>query len=166
MMGADDLHEIDRIRRATPTVDRIAEECGATVRSEVNAFGREVPVATVPAALAFEAMRDAHRLDTVRQSQLEAKRPKETLRDSHGHTRKVWNIHAEQVAKERGLKPVWTKFRRHGPTLTRYWLSCGHFIEREIVPGGSCECPWGCGEVSVEIPDHDPSQNRPSVVIH
>lgn len=115
VMGADDLHEIDRVRRATPTVPELADRLGLSVRKEVNAFGRSEDVATITSkeqALAVsEAMREANGLDTARQSQLQAKRPTEELRDAQGRRRKVWNIHAEQVAETQGLKPAWSKGR-------------------------------------------------------
>jgi hypothetical protein len=107
VMTEADVAEVGHIRAATPTVDRIAEECGATVRVEKNKFGHDEKVATVPLRVAFEAMRKPWQMDTERQNQLQAKRPLEELRDAGGKTQKVWNIHAEQVAKTKGLKPVW-----------------------------------------------------------
>jgi hypothetical protein len=110
-MGAEDLSHAGKVRDATPTVDEVAQACGATVRLEPNAFGRMEKVATVPARLAFEAMKKPWELDTEREQHTQALRPTEELIDGHGRKRKVWNIHAEQVAKERGLKATWSKGR-------------------------------------------------------
>lgn len=106
VLGNDDVANAGKVRDLTPTVDRLAEECGATVRTETNEFGREEKVATVPFALAVEAMKPAWQRDTAHQMDSQSRRPTEELRDAHGGRRKVWSIHAEQVAKELGLKPV------------------------------------------------------------
>jgi hypothetical protein len=111
VLGAEDLAHAGKVRAATETVDSIAASCGATVRLERNAVGRLEKVATVPANVAMEAMRKPWAMDTEREQHTQALRPTETLTDEHGKPFKVWNIHAEQVAKERKLKPAWTRGR-------------------------------------------------------
>ena len=156
----EDVAEIGKIREATPTVDRIAEDCGATVRTEVNQFGREEKVATVPFRAAFEAMRKPWEMDTERQSQLAAKRPMETLRDANGAEQKVWNIHAEEVARVKGMKPAWRAGGarlRTGPN-GNLWREEGH--DNWVDTGKRCLTrPW-FGE------DADDAPPSGGIVIH
>jgi hypothetical protein len=103
-----DLDDIGKVRAITPTVHDIAAACGATVREEVNQFGRKEVVANVPAAVAFEAMRPSWRADTHRLGGMEGRRSKTTLRDKHGHEKRVDSFAAEQIAKANGMHEKWS----------------------------------------------------------
>ena len=128
VLGGKDVESVQKVRDLTPTVDRLAEECGASVRTEVNVFGREEKVATVPFKTVLEAMKPAWRKDTEHQSEVQAGRPMETLRGPNGEQQKVWSIHAPQVAEVKGLKPAW---RARGVRIMRgsngnLWREDGH----------------------------------------
>lgn len=107
VLGSEDVAEVGKVRALTPTVEALAQACGRPVRTEVNVFGREEKVATVPFAAVVEAMRPAWRRDTRHQMELQSKRPMEELRDERGKRRKVWSIHARQVAESKRLLPAW-----------------------------------------------------------
>jgi hypothetical protein len=102
-----DLDDIGKVRAITPTVHDIAAACGATVRTEVNQFGREEVVANVPAAVAFEAMRPSWRADTHRLGGMEGRRSKTTLRGKNGQEKRVDSFAAEQIAKANGMHEKW-----------------------------------------------------------
>lgn len=151
--GAQDLAEIGAIRKATPTVQEVARAVGVPVRTEPNPqTGRPEVVADLGAmdkrkvGVLTEMMSGAWRKDTERQAQLDANRPKETLVGRDGKRRRVWSAVSENVAKSNGSRPAIYWGRSTG--TSRFYLECGHYVERSESPASS-ECPWGCGVQSV-----------------
>jgi len=134
-----DLDDIGSVRKATPTVQDIAASCGATVREEINRFGRREVVAEVPARAAFEAMRPAWRKDTDRLGEREAKRLKTVLRDKNGHERKVDSFAAESVAKANGLYEKWSGKATHVYRHGRWWRVVGDHLEPDNREGRMAE---------------------------
>jgi len=66
------------------------------------------------------------------------------LRDPRtGRVTVVPDRKAERMARKQGLVEM-VRFGR-GTGLHRWWLTCGHCIERSAAPEGLQECPWGCG---------------------
>lgn len=105
-MGEPDLRHVEKRKRLTPTVHRVAEEAHVETRVEVNQFGRREVVADVPLRVALEAMRDNYRMDADYQSEQQAHRPIEQVRYPSGEKRKVWSAIAEQT-KQVGTVPAW-----------------------------------------------------------
>jgi hypothetical protein len=132
-----DLDDIGKVRAITPTVHDIAAACGATVRTEVNQFGREEVVANVPAAVAFEAMRPSWRADTHRLGGMEGRRSKTTLRGKNGQEKRVDSFAAESVAKSIGGYEPWAygaaTYRYRGGRYYRKDKS-GQWVESEPPP--------------------------------
>ena len=166
VMGEADLHEIGRIREATPSVTELAKACGVPVREEKTAFGNTEVVADIPLRVAMEAMKPAQRLDTQRQLNMDGRIAKETLVAKDGSRRRVWAAHAEQVGRESGMRPL---IRWGRPSnLRRYWLACGHYVElpsSDPVPA-LLECRWGCGMEEVEVPTPGGPLSAPAVFVH
>lgn len=102
-----EVREAGQVRALTPTVDALASAAKVPVRIEKNAFGREEKVATVPTKMLLEAMKPAWRKDLASQGEIQSRRVTETLKDKDGRERKVWNVHAKQVAETAGLVPAW-----------------------------------------------------------
>lgn len=163
VLGADDLANAEKVRRLSPTVEGLAKDCHATVRTERNAFGHEEKVATVPLAAALEAMRPAWRQDSGHQAEFQAAQPKEEMRDRQGHTRRVWAIHARQAADDPNgahLVPVWKAGGRKlvtGPN-GNLWVADKHGNPVEDTGRACLTRPW--------FGDDDPRPPMGAVFVH